>query len=88
MKKKKQFRVNFPQKVKFSAIINEAIKLKLSLLLKSELNYRNPKRISSGLRWASSSTDKMASVSMASNGKKRLLRLFLEARTIYKRKYT
>ena len=37
--------------------------------------------ISSWRRWASSSTDSTASVSMQSNGRKRLLRLFLSVRT-------
>ena len=44
----------------------------------------NPNMISSWRRWASSSMDRMASVSTASQGRKRLLRLFFSVRTTYK----
>lgn len=41
----------------------------------------NPNMISSWRRWASSSIDRMASVSTASQGRKRLFRLFFSVRT-------
>lgn len=43
--------------------------------------HRKPNMISSWRRWASSSMDRMASVSISSQGRKRLFRLFFSVRT-------